>query len=93
MNHTRRGVHILARGNHGHEALARLGQPPKIDLVVADLYMPVMDGFQATREIRAAGGKMPIVAITASAEKRDRELCLEAGMDDYISKPDRKSVV
>ena len=75
---------------NGEEAVA-FAQSTAYDLILMDCQMPVMDGFQATEAIRkndeCASRTSPIVAITAFAMPGDRERCLEAGMNDYISKP------
>ena len=73
---------------NGSEAVEKV-KIGNFDLVFMDCQMPIMDGFEATKQIRAldAGDGLPIVAMTANAMKGDQERCLEAGMDDYLAKP------
>jgi len=75
--------------NNGIEAVDKFtSSPGDFDLIFMDIQMPKMDGMEATQVIRSKGfDTIPIVAITANAMKGDRETCLEAGMDDYITKP------
>jgi PAS domain S-box-containing protein len=94
----KRGHSVFVASN-GKQAVAALEQQP-FDLVLMDVQMPEMNGFEATAAIRvleagrgpqsaeaAGGGHIPIIAMTAHAMKGDRERCLEAGMDGYVSKP------
>ncbi len=82
--------YAAAAARNGREAVEALEQD-RYSVVLMDCQMPEMDGFEAARAIRrreAAGGeRLPIIAMTASATERDRQTCLEAGMDDFIAKP------
>jgi CheY-like chemotaxis protein len=80
--------HAVEFAHDGRQAVERV-RATDYDVVLMDLQMPEMDGITATREIRAVGGakRLPIVAVTADATTEDRELCLSAGMDDYLVKP------
>ncbi|HEY6343243.1 MAG TPA: response regulator [Bryobacteraceae bacterium] len=87
------GYRAVVAGN-GREALAAM-ERQSFDLVLMDLHMPDMDGFEATSNIRArerfSGAHIPIIAVTAHALNGDREKCLAAGMDAYVSKPIRRT--
>ena len=83
--------HSVTVANNGREALDAHAQGA-FDLILMDCHMPEMDGFEATREIRgrelsSIGKRVPIIAVTANAMAQDREECLNAGMDDHLSKP------
>jgi CheY-like chemotaxis protein len=92
--------HLLERQGHtveiacdGRAALGALAKGG-FDLLLLDVHMPELDGFQVVRELRmrerATGRRLPVIALTARSMKEDRERCLEAGMDDFVSKPIRR---
>ena len=85
----RAGAEVVV-ADDGAEALNRLNDDPRrFGLVLMDVQMPRMDGYQATRRIRSAAqwAELPIIAMTANAMAGDRERCLEAGMNDHVAKP------
>ena len=84
----RRGMQVLAAST-GHEAIAILESTPGLAIVLMDIMMPEMDGYQTMQFIRQkpAYRRLPIIALTAKAMKGDREKCLEAGASEYLAKP------
>ena len=84
----RYGITVLPAKN-GQEGLDTLAAHPEVDLVLMDIMMPVMDGYEAMRRIRAETRwrNLPVVALTAKAMKGDRQKCLDAGASDYVTKP------
>ncbi|OCK55245.1 HAMP domain-containing protein [Bradyrhizobium sp. LMTR 3] len=84
----RRGMKVLT-ATTGHEAIALVESNPNIAIVLMDIMMPQMDGYQTIGVIREnpAFSRLPIIALTAKAMKGDREKCLEAGASDYLAKP------
>jgi HAMP domain-containing protein/CheY-like chemotaxis protein/signal transduction histidine kinase len=84
----RRGMHVLT-ATTGREAIALVKSTPDLTIVLMDIMMPEMDGYQTIEVIRsdAASRRLPIIALTAKAMKGDREKCLDAGASDYLAKP------
>jgi len=84
----RRGMHVLT-ATTGNEAIQLIETNPDIAIVLMDIMMPEMDGYQTMAEIRkdAKFRRLPIIALTAKAMKGDREKCLDAGASDYLAKP------
>jgi two-component system, sensor histidine kinase len=83
----KRGHEVVVAGD-GHAALAAI-EKQSFDVVLMDIQMPEMDGLEATRILRERGVRLPIIAMTAHAMQGDREKCMEAGMNSYVSKPIR----
>ena len=85
---TKAGFSVTTAVN-GIEAVSRAGAAPQPDLVLMDMNLPVMDGFEATRLLKGADvtRAIPVIALTALVMPGDREKCLEAGCDDYDGKP------
>lgn len=83
-----KGVNVIV-GRNGVEGLQKLKQNPDINLILMDIMMPEMDGYTAMRKIRSDDkhSKIPIIALTAKAMKEDKQKCIEAGANDYLTKP------
>ena len=71
----------------GQEAIDIVESGEKIDIILMDMKMPIMDGFETSREIKKINSNIPVIAQTAYAQSKEKARCLEAGCDAYISKP------
>ena len=88
----RNGLNVI-RAINGEEALHLTEQYPEIKLVLMDIKMPVMDGLDATRQIKKSRPELPVIVETAYASEEDRQRSLDAGCDDFISKPINKELL
>ena len=79
----------VLQAENGREALRLIAQNPSVAVVLMDIMMPGMDGFETIRRIRADLNRpeLPIIAVTAKAFPEDRERCIQAGASDYLAKP------
>ena len=84
----RHGMNVITATN-GHDAIQMLDDNPDLSLILTDVMMPEMDGYETMRRIREipAFRTLPIIALTAKAMRGDREKCLQAGASDYVAKP------
>ncbi|RYO84059.1 hypothetical protein DL766_009504 [Monosporascus sp. MC13-8B] len=85
-------INVVSDGAQAVSTLADAA-PNAYDLILMDISMPVMNGYEATARIRSAGVRLPVIAMTAYALKGDMECCLQKGMDDYIAKPVNKQLL
>ncbi|WP_163338051.1 response regulator [Desulfopila sp. IMCC35008] len=91
---TKAGYKVTVVGNGKLAVETYSEKPDQFDTILMDVQMPEMDGLEATRLLREKGfNNIPIIAMTANAMKGDREICIEAGMNDYISKPIKRELV
>jgi two-component system, OmpR family, response regulator MprA len=79
--------YVVELAEDGQEALDRLGAEPEPDAVVLDVLMPVLDGLEVCTRLRRAGSRLPVLMLTARAEVENRVEGLDAGADDYVTKP------
>ena len=86
MTYILRRDYQYKRAKNGQEAVDMVNEGG-VDLVLMDIKMPVMDGLEATRQIKAAHPELPVLALTANAFDSDRQLVFEAGCNDFLSKP------
>ena len=83
-----RGLEKVERGHAGNGVAGRPCESrPPFDAILMDMQMPLMDGYEVTQRLRGMGYSHPIVALTAHAMSTDRQKCLDAGCDDYATKP------
>ena len=86
MTYILKKYYQFERAKNGQEAVEKV-EKDSFDIVLMDIKMPIMDGLEATKTIKAIRPELPIVALTANAFDSDRQLAMDAGCDDFLSKP------